>query len=491
MAAIRGSLRTSERCRDASVGVKDHSATLRVSLPEATVANDVRSYDGGIIAHPQRLVRPTSVAEIQAVLKDRTTYPGPVRAMGSYHSLTPCASSDGTIIDMKGMTRVLDIDMRNMTFTAEAGLQFIDANHALRANNLQFHTNIEIGNMTLGSAATCHTKDALDGIEFGQVGSYVSAMKYVTPAGDLAEATDADPDLMSKLRASYGLAGVVYEVTFRVKPIEVAHFNYMPRPLQDLTDAEVNDIIDRSQGLVCWTVGNTCVFQQRRATEGPAGVLGSLLADKRQRLWNHGGAAIGRFLDTFAPEGDLRNLLHDTWVATQKGIYGALAKGGGFSLQAPDKTIDYRQTPDSARYAFTFWAFPRAQWLKTLKEYAAFADDHFARTGFRCNLPLGSYYIRKDQHSLLSYTYDGDAFSIDPIHAPTDREAWNTFLRAFNDFAAKRNGIPLLNQSPFVTREQVEAAYGARWRQFSTWVRSVDPDGRLLNPFFAELLSPE
>jgi len=61
---------------------------------------------------------------------------------------------------------------------------------------------------------------------------------------------------------------------------------------------------------------------------------------------------------------------------------------------------------------------------------------------------------------LLSYTQDQEIFSLDPIHAPTDLGAWQAFLQAFNNFAAQRNGIPLLNQSPFVTQAQVEAAYG-------------------------------
>jgi hypothetical protein len=452
------------------------------------MSNEIRSYDGGNTATPQQLLHPTTVAEIQAILKDRATYPSPVRAMGSYHSLTPCVSTNGTVIDMKGMTRVISIDAASQTFTAEAGLQMIDASHALRAQNLQFHTNIEIGNMTLGSAATCHTKDALDGIEFGQVSSYITSIKYVTPAGELAEATDAQPDLMQKVRSSYGLCGVVYEVTFKVEPMQTAHFSYTPRPLKDLTEEEVDGIIASAQGLTCWTVGGTCVFQKREAEEQPSGLLGSLFASARRRLWSHDGAALGHFIDTFAPQGDLRNLLHDQWVAGLNGLYAALAKGGGFSLPDPDKIVDYRNTPESARYAFTFWAFPRKQWLQTMKEYAAFADDYFAKTGFRCNMPLGSYYIRQDQHSLLSYSYDGEIFSIDPIHAPTDVGAWSAFLKAFNDFAFQRGGVPLLNQSPFVEKKHCEAGYGERWGQFSAWVKEVDPEGRMLNPFFAELL---
>ena len=52
----------------------------------------------------------------------------------------------------------------------------------------------------------------------------------------------------------------------------------------------------------------------------------------------------------------------------------------------------------------------------------------------------------------------------------------------------QRGGIPLLNQSPFIEKPQVEAAYGQRWQQFSAWVKTCDPGGRMLNPFFAALL---
>ena len=104
-------------------------------------------------------------------------------------------------------------------------------------------------------------------------------------------------------------------------------------------------------------------------------------------------------------------------------------------------------------------------------------------------MPLGSYRIRRDTNSILSYSYDQEIFSLDPIHAPTDGIAWSDFLHRFNDFAYLRGGIPLLNQSPFVERKHMEAAYGQRWAEYSAWVRTMDPSGRMLNPFFAELLS--
>ncbi|MGA7106347.1 MAG: FAD-binding protein [Terracidiphilus sp.] len=453
------------------------------------MANQVVNYDGSITASPQQLAYPQTVAEIQAILRDPVGFPSPVRAMGNYHSLTPCASSDGTIVNLSKMAQVVAIDKTNLMFTAQAGMQIIDASKALRAQNLQMMLNIEIGNMTLGSAACCHSKDALDGIEFGQVSSYVTQMKWVTPAGELAEASETDnPDLLRTMRSSYGLCGILYEVTLRIKPIEALHFTYLPRPVDELTEAEVDNFLDTSEGLICWTVGRTAIFQQRyRIAE--AGVLSSLLADARRLLWNYEAAHVGQLIDRFIEDPNLRNAAQQGDFDAAKLLYAELHLAGGITLLAPDKTIDYHNTPPNSRYAFTFWAFPRSQWLTTLRAYLDFTDQYFKDTGFRCNMPLGAYHIRQDSSSLLSYTQDQEIFSIDPIHAPTDVPAWQAFLQKFNDFASQRNGIPLLNQSPFVTQANVQAAYGQRWLQFSAAVRTMDPTGRMLNPFFAALLS--
>jgi FAD/FMN-containing dehydrogenase len=449
----------------------------------------VRNYDGGISASPAQLVSPRSVAEIQAVLRDADRYPSPVRAMGSYHSLTPCASSDGTIINMSAMKRIVRIDEGELTFTAEAGLQFVEASRALRTRKLQFLTNIEIGNMTLGAAACCHTKDGLDGGEFGQVGSYVTQMKWVTPTGELAEASERDnPKLLRLMRSSYGLCGVLYEVTFRIKPLEAIAFHYLPRRIDDLTEKEVDAIIDASSGLICWTIGRTAHFQTRKRIDR-VGPFGSLFAAGRRKLWNHTEARVGRFIDQRIPTRPLRNAAHHARFAGSKLLLSTLSLVGGATLHNPDKTIDYTRTRPSARYAFTFWAFPRGQWLGALREYLVFTEQYFRKHDFRCNMALGSYFVRKDASSILSYTHDGDIFSIDPIHAYTDRPAWDRFLKEFNEFAYTRNGIPLLNQSPFVERRHVEAAYGARWSEFSQWARQQDPQARMLNAFFATLLS--
>ena len=448
----------------------------------------ITNYDGGVVTAPQKVVRPESVEELQAILRDAERFPSPVRAMGSYHSLTPCASSSGTIVAMSGLKKVQRVDTEKLTFTAQAGLQLVEAAEILRKHGVQFMLNIEIGNMTLGSAACCQTKDALDGTQYGQVNSYVTQIKWVNPTGGLEEASeDENPELLSLVRSSYGLCGVVYEVTFRIKPLEMVRFNYTSFDINDLTQEKVSSIIGANEAIVCWTVGRTVIIQTRnRATH----LKHSWMAGVRRGSWNFIGACVGRAIRRYTPGKALTNLFEDLWFAMQRAGYKFLGAIGGFSLYNPDKTVNYEKTPPWARYAFTFWAFPRDEWVSNLKAYLDFAENHFKKYGFRCNLPLGSYFIRRDVSSLLSYSYNGDIISIDPIHACPDGEkiAWQHFLQEFNAWAHSRGGIPLLNQSPFVEQKHVVAAYGERWKQLSDWVKKVDPQGRMRNAFFKELL---
>ena len=205
--------------------------------------------------------------------------------------------------------------------------------------------NIEIGNMTLGSAACCHSKDALDGIEFGQVSSYVTQIKWVTPAGDLAEASEADnPELLRVVRSSYGLCGVVYEVTLRVKPIEALHFTYLPRPVDELTQEEVDDLLDTSEGLICWTVARTAIFQHvialpsqefcLRSWQPPVGGYG---------IMGEPTSAISS-IDSLPTRVSATPLSKETSMSrsysTRPFIFLEVSR-----LLAPDKTIDYRNTP--------------------------------------------------------------------------------------------------------------------------------------------------
>jgi FAD/FMN-containing dehydrogenase len=178
----------------------------------------VRNWFGSIVSFPSLVTEPEDVQDIIGIIQDKEKYPGPVRAVGSNHSTTPCGVADnGTVVVMRNMSRILNIGPD--TVTAEAGALYIDVAKELQKHNLQFYVNVEIGNLTIGSAACGGTKDASMPGELGQACSYACAIKMVTPSGETVEITEEQPDLLQAARTSHGLFGIIYEATFRVKPL--------------------------------------------------------------------------------------------------------------------------------------------------------------------------------------------------------------------------------------------------------------------------------
>ncbi|MCB0158492.1 MAG: FAD-binding oxidoreductase, partial [Caldilineaceae bacterium] len=192
------------------------------------VSATVTNWKGSIVSHPARIVRPTTVDEIVNVLSDPATYPSPVRAVGSNHSTTRCAVAEGgTVIDMTGMDRIIEITGDSVT--VQAGALYIDVAKALEQRGLQFYVNVELGNLTVGSGSCGGTKDASMPGEFGQVASYAIGFTLVLPSGDVVRIGEEQPELLRIVRSSYGLLGIVVQVTFRVRPLaamSVQHVSY-------------------------------------------------------------------------------------------------------------------------------------------------------------------------------------------------------------------------------------------------------------------------
>ena len=179
----------------------------------------INNWFGDLISHPKVVVEANSVDDIIPVLNNPEKYPSPVRAVGSNHSTTLCGVAEGgTVIQMSKMNRILNIT--SQTVTVQAGAIYINIAKELEKHGLQFYVNTEIGSLSAGSAACAGTKDASMPGEYGQVGSYVVGIKMVLPSGELLEVTEDQVDLMQKVRSSYGTFGIIYEVTFRVRPIQ-------------------------------------------------------------------------------------------------------------------------------------------------------------------------------------------------------------------------------------------------------------------------------
>lgn len=445
----------------------------------------VRNWFGDVASHPRVLVEAHSADDIAAILKDPSKYPSPVRALGSAHSTTPCAvANGGTVIQMASMNRIPSYTAD--TVTVEAGALYIDIAKELEKKELQHYVNTEIGNLTAGSAACAGTKDASMPGEFGQVGSYVTKVRMVLPSGELLEVDESQPELLQHVRSCHGLFGIVTEVTFRVKPMQpmaVYHKTYSLKDfIQKLPGLKASN---ESLMFYIFPFEDLITIEFRHYNPGATGSPNRIIWPLRNYLWGSAGPAFCHHVSADISDPEIRYGVIDGFCALWRFKLTELIHSD-YTIAA-DQMIRYPDVSDNRRYTFSFFAFPEESYPEVLSAYFQFCKDYYRQKGYRINLLTVGYRVLQDQSSLLSYSFDGNAMTIDPVS--TANPGWNDFLDAYNEFCSSHGGSPMLNQTNRLTRALAQKAFGERLKRLAIARKTYDPQNRLLNDYFKDLLA--
>ncbi len=449
---------------------------------------EVRNWKGSIRYQAARVEKVRSVDDIVTIVRDTQRFPSPVRVRGSHHSTTRCIVAEGgTVIDITGMNRILDIDEREKTIRMEAGVLHLDAARELEKHGLQFFVNVELGNLTVGSGACGGTKDASyisnGEFEFGQVASYCIGARLVQADGSVLEVTEDDPELMALVRSSYGMLGVLFEVTYRVKtmaPMAVEHVAYTVDEFADRLD----ELVARGQSMMLYLFP----FRDRVVVEyrydGDPSVEPSRWQWRlRNWVWKTGSPAFGKIVTRLVPFRRLRSWIFDRYNQLSQWVITRLLRGK--NTRPADQIIRYPETAGFASYTFSIWSFPQASYPETIRAYFRFCKDYFRENGYRCDLLNVGYRIARDRQSLFSYTRNSDGLTLDPV--ATGLRGWNGFLVAYNEFCIQHGGTPLFNQTRDITPLQAQAAFGPEIETFQAVRRVHDPHDRFYTPYFQRL----
>jgi hypothetical protein len=450
----------------------------------------VQNWKRSITYHAYSVETVTSVEDIQRIVKDSECYPSPVRVKGSHHSTTRCVVAEGgTVLDMSGFNKILNIDKDKREITMQAGVLHIDAAKELEKNGLQFYVNVEIGNLTVGSGACGGTKDAsyyskAEGWEFGQVASYCIGVKAVQPDGSILEVTEeSDPKLMAAMRSSYGMLGVIYEVTYKVKPISamaVEHKVYHVDEFADQLKALISG--ERSMMLYLFPFLDKVVVEYR--SDAPGEVKpGSWQWRVRNYTWKTLGPGYSMVLSYVMPIRVVRYALINLANRLTAWFIQRVLKDSNSS--PADQIIRYPETAGFASYTFSIWAFPREEYPQTIRDYFAFCKQFRKDNNYRCDLLNVGYHIVQDHQSLFSYTRRGPVLTLDPV--ATGLPGWEGFLIAYNQFCSEHNGTPLFNQTGSLTAHQSQKAFGQEIAEFQSYRTKMDPEDRFYTDFFRRL----
>jgi L-gulono-1,4-lactone dehydrogenase len=251
--------------------VKRHNSPMSRQISSTTEAGTWRNWARNVTAQPARQATPASAAEVAAEIQQAAADGLTVRMVGSGHSFTPAAATDGVLLRPGKLTAIRSVDAAAGLVTVEAGCPLHVLNAELLARGLSLANMGDIQVQTVAGAVQTGTHGT--GRDVGGMAAQVAGMELVLADGTIATcaAGDADPTLFEAARVSLGALGVLTAVTFRVVPAFLLEAREEPMVWAEVLSRLDELTADNEHFEFYWFPHSEgCLTKQNNRSAGPA-----------------------------------------------------------------------------------------------------------------------------------------------------------------------------------------------------------------------------
>lgn len=413
---------------------------------------------------PTAFERPSARAEVIDAVARAAAAGRVVRAVGAGHSFSDAAVSDGTMLSLQRMDRILDVDRASGLVRVEAGITLHALGPRLLEHGLALPSLGDIDAQTVAGAIATGTHGT--GARFGNISASVAGVELVLADGSERTLTQDDGDLLRAARVGLGSLGIVVAITLRCEPAFRLHAIDVPRPLDDVLDA-MDEHVEGNDHFELWTfphsdVALTATKNRTDAPANPPGALQAWISDIL--LDNHTFEALCRVARRFP-----RAIPHLNRLA------GRLAS----RRERIDWSFRIFAHPRLVRFNEMEYALPREHGAEALRAARAVLERH------PVVFPI-EFRVQAGDDALLSPAHDRDTVCLS-IHNYRGMP-WEAPFREIEALMRGYGGRPHWGKVTFLQAREFAPLY-PKWDAFQAIRAQLDPGGRFENAYAKRLLT--
>jgi L-gulono-1,4-lactone dehydrogenase len=434
------------------------------------VASEWRNWTGDQRCTPAAVHSPRSLAELREAVGRASERGLAVRAAGSGHSFTGAALTEGAMIRIEALNRVLAMDSESGLVRVEAGITLSALSAALWDRGLALENLGDIDRQTLAGAISTATHGT--GARFRNVSAQVEALELVLADGSLLSvSSQSEPDAHLAARVGLGALGVIYSATLRAVPAFVMRRVDSPMALEE-TLASIDQLAGRNDHFEFYVFPytDTALVIERNRVKGPgpprprgrvSAYVNEILIENRamdvlSRIGRRYPATIPR-LARFASRQFSRNEMTDR---------------------------SYRVFASERRVRFTEmeYAIPREHGAEAVRRVLALVRERRLPVGF----PIEFRVVAPDD-AYLSTAYGRETAYV-AVHQ-YQGAPWREYFQAVEEIMASYGGRPHWGKRHFQTAAALRGLY-PRWDDFQRVRARLDPRGIFTNAYTDRVLGP-
>ncbi|MFD7876551.1 D-arabinono-1,4-lactone oxidase [Streptomyces sp. NPDC059766] len=425
-----------------------------------------RNWGGNVSARPAREVMPASVEELAAAVRKAAEDGLKVKAVGTGHSFTAIAATDGLLIRPQLLTGIRNIDREAGTVTVEAGTPLKRLNVALAREGLSLTNMGDIMEQTVSGATSTGTHGT--GRESGSIAAQIKGLELVTADGSVLVCSEKEnPEVFAAARIGLGALGIVTAITFAVEPLFLLTAREEPMPL-DRVIAELDELWAENEHFEFYWFPHTSSTNTKRnnRSAGPEQPVGQLTGWFEDEFLSNGVFQVAQLVGRAAPA-----------------AIPAIARISSKALSARTYTdIPYKvfTSPRRVRFVEMEYAVPREALAETLRELRTMVD----RSGLRVSFPVEVRTAPADDIALSTASGRDSAYVAVHMFRGTPYQAY--FTAAERIFTA-HEGRPHWGKVHTRDAEYLAGVY-PRFGEFTALRDRLDPERLFQNDYLRRVL---
>jgi len=389
-----------------------------------------------------------------------------VKPVGSGHSFTSAAVTDGVQIELSRLDSPPIIDRRRRLVTVSGGIVLRDLNRLLAEHGLALPNLGDIDAQTVAGALATGTHGT--GARYGCLATFATALELVTADGTVLRCSpDERPDVFAAARVGVGALGIVTQVTLRCVDAFVLRAQEGPAPLDHTLSNVEEYAADNEHFEFYWMpyTERTLVKRNNRVEEDAAPM------SRLKTWWEHDflqNTAFGAVVRT----GRAMPALAKPLLRTTARLFSAVS----YTARSDRVFV----TPRRVRFVEMEYAVPRAALPEAFAGLRRIVD----RLPFEVLFPVEVRVTAADD-IWLSHGYGRDSAYI-AIHQYVGMP-YEPYFRAFEKVCAELDGRPHWGKLHWRDAGSLAPAY-PRFADFLAVRDKLDPDRVFANAYTRRIL---
>jgi L-gulono-1,4-lactone dehydrogenase len=390
-----------------------------------------------------------------------------VSVVGSGHSFTETALSDGTLIDVSALSGVLEADRDSGRVKVAAGTVLADFNEELAGRGLAMENLGDIDRQTIAGAISTGTHGT--GAKLRNLSAQVEAVELVLADGSMRELTDSGSDLLRASRLGLGALGAIAAVTLRCVPAFVLRRVDGPVPREEVfasfeERADANDHFE----LFTFPYADSALVLERNRTAEPARPQGSgaaFLNDVVLENWA---------LEAISATGKLV----PRWIPVLSRLAARLASGSSVTDRSDRVFANERRV----RFTEMEYALPREHGPEAARRVIEWVRGNRYPVFFPIEMRVSA-----GDDALLSPAHRRDTAYV-AVHQYRGMQ-WRPYFEAVEAIMDEYGGRPHWGKRHFQTAATLAPRYPG-WAAFQAARDELDPGRTFSNEYAERVLGP-